>query len=155
MFKGLLLVALKAALAVQLIALPFFASAAVSSQVVVTESTYSATSSETQQVVLWLQQHTARVNGRPVGDFNQIGDITVAHSRETASDGLAHLQSPGDPPPTDLPTHAQPGDTYSVSSCSKGVSQTWSFVFVNNSSGGFWKLADYKYNTKACSGSSD
>jgi hypothetical protein len=141
----------KSAFFIHLAALPLFAGAAVTSQVVTTTAHHSQTSSIGQQVALWLQQHTARVNGRPVGDFDQIGDLTVTHSHQAASDGRARPQAPGDGPPTDLPLNAKPGDTFLVTSCSKGVSQTWSFVFVNNPSGGSWQLVEYKYNQKNCS----
>lgn len=143
----------KAALVVQLAAVPFLAGAAVSSQFVVTTADYSAISSEKQTVTLWLQQHAQRVNGHLIGDFNQIGDITVTYSRETATDGRVTAQSPGDAPPTPLPSNGRPGDTYSVSSCSKGLSQTWTYTFVNNSNGGSWQLVSYTYNQKACGSS--
>ncbi|MCT8292041.1 hypothetical protein RMA73_14095 [Xanthomonas translucens pv. translucens] len=142
---------IKAAFAIQLVAVPLFAGAAVKSQVVTTTTSYAESSPEKHQVELWLQQHTARVNGHLIGEFGQIGDVTVTYSRETASDGRVHPQAPGDAPPTPLPSNGRPGDTYSVSSCTRGVSQSWSYVFVNNSNGGNWKLVDYKYNEKACS----
>ena len=105
---------------------------------------------------MWLSSYSDRVdqtilNGHLIGDFDQIGDITVTYSRETASDGRANPQAPRDMPPTPLPEGAKPGDTYEVSSCTRGVSQSWSFVFANNSYGGSWHLVDYKYNEKTCS----
>jgi hypothetical protein len=54
---------IKAAFAIQLVAVPLFAGAAVKSQVVTTTTSYAESSPEKHQVELWLQQHTARVNG--------------------------------------------------------------------------------------------
>ena len=66
---------LKAVLAAQLVAMPFLAGAAVSSQIVVTKAAYSETSSNKQQVVLWLEQHTARVK-EVLNNTPQISDTT-------------------------------------------------------------------------------
>lgn len=139
---------LKAVLAVQLLAAPVFACAAASPQVVVTTtSTYAERSPEKQAVVLWLQQHAQYHNGHLIGEIDKISDVTVTYTRTT--DGRAHPQAPGDSPPTPLP-NGQPGDTYSVSNCAAGVSQSWTYKYVSNSNGGGWVLVDYTFHKKAC-----
>ncbi|WP_131721591.1 hypothetical protein [Xanthomonas sp. NCPPB 1128] len=134
--------------AAQLLAAPLFASAAPSSQVTITTTaTYADRSAEKQAVVTWLQQHAESVNGHLIGEVDKLRDVTVTYTRTT--DGRVRPQAPGDAPPTPLPP-GQPGDTYSVSNCTGGVSQSWSYTSVSSSKGGGWVLVDYKYAKKAC-----
>ncbi|QDI04797.1 hypothetical protein E4A48_14845 [Xanthomonas cerealis pv. cerealis] len=142
---------LRAVVVAQLIAAPFAVSAATTtSQTVVTTSTFAENSVERQSVVAWLQQHAAHVNGKLIGEFDQIGAVTVTTTREIAG-GRAYPQSPGDGPPVPLPANGVPGQTISVSTCSHGVSQSWSYVWVPaNNGGGTWALTSYKYNQVAC-----
>ncbi|WP_155394182.1 hypothetical protein [Xanthomonas albilineans] len=140
---------LRGLFAVQLIAVTFVVSANTTSQFVVTTSTYSANSAEKQAIMAWLQQHAERVRGHLIGEFERVGDVTVIYSRDVALDRYV-VQSPGDGPPASLPLSGHPGDTFSVSSCSSGVSQTWSYTWTSNFSGGGWKLTNYKYVTKSC-----
>ncbi|MBB5942403.1 hypothetical protein [Xanthomonas sp. 3307] len=139
----------RAVVAAQLVVAPFIVSAATTSQFVVTTSTYTEKSIEKQAVVAWLQQHAEHVNGKLIGEFDRVGDVTVTYSRETEA-GRAYPQSPGDGPPVPLPASGRPGDTISVSSCSRGTNQTWSYTWVSNSAGGTWVLTSYKYNQMAC-----
>lgn len=142
--KGLL----KAALTAQLLLAPFMAGAASSPQTVVTTtSNYSERSPQKQVVVLWLQQHAEYVNGHLIGEVEKIGDVTVTYTR--AADGRAHPQAPGDAPPTPLRS-GQPGDTYSVSHCTAGTAQSWTYKFVSGPDGGGWVLVDYSFKKKAC-----
>ncbi|MBB5876355.1 hypothetical protein [Xanthomonas sp. 3498] len=134
--------------AVHLLAAQLFAGAATASPVIVTTTTtYPDQSPEKQAVVAWLQQHAQYVNGHLIGEVDKLRDVTVTYTRTT--DGRVRPQAPGDAPPTPLPP-GQPGDTYSVSNCTGGVSQSWSYKFVSNSNGGGWVLVDYKYTKKAC-----
>ncbi|QHQ27364.1 hypothetical protein [Xanthomonas albilineans] len=135
--------------AAQLIAVPFVVSAVTASQLMVTKSTYSANSAEEHAVMAWLQQHAERVKGHLIGEFERVGDVTVTYSRETALDRYA-VQSQGDASPVLLADSGHPGDAFSVSSCSAGVSQMWSYAWASNASGGGWVLNSYRYNTKAC-----
>ena len=59
----------------------------------------------------------------------------------------------GGSPPVPLPggTH-QAGDTFSVSSCGGGSSETWNYEWVATSSGGGWVLQSYSFaRTQSCS----
>ncbi|MCW0460359.1 hypothetical protein NB717_001427 [Xanthomonas sacchari] len=139
---------LKVVFAAQFLVAPLVAGAAPSSQyTITTTATYADKSPEKQAVVAWLQQHAQYVNGHLIGEFDKLQDVTVTYTRTT--DGRVRPQSPGDAPPNPLPP-GQPGDTYSVSNCTGGVSQSWSYKFVSGSNGGTWVLVDYKYSKKAC-----
>lgn len=139
----------RAVVATQLLLATFVVSAATTSQRVVTISTYTENSVEKQAVVAWLHQHAEHVNGKLIGELDRVGDVTVTYNRETAA-GHADAQSPGDGPPVPLPPDGHPGDTISVSSCSRGVSQVWSYTWVSNAASGTWGLNSYKYTQMAC-----
>jgi hypothetical protein len=140
----------KLAVSAYFIAASFSIGATESSQFVVTTSSYSAASSEQHAVLNWLQQNAGYVNGKVIGDFGSIGSVTVTYSREVVAYDQVIPMSPGGGPPTPLPSGGKPGDTYSVSSCSAGVSQTWSYQWMSSSTGGGWVLVSYTYNQNAC-----
>jgi len=49
-------------------------------------------------------------------------------------------------PPTPLPPNGNIGDTITISACSRGISESWSYAWGLTSTGGYgWVLQDYHY----------
>lgn len=145
---GLVLVALSAL---------FLSSLAHAQQVSVkksVEASYQQGSPEAKEVVRWLTQHAEYRNGQMLGDLSKIGPISV-RIVSISTQGMAGAESVGGDPPVPLPASGNNGDTITVSSCSGGASQTWSYVWVGNSISGSWQLTSYSYvRTKSCSSGS-
>lgn len=118
---------------------------------ITTEARYEAGSIGARETRRWLADHATYANGSTVGDFAKIGSVQVVYTvSATGSSYYQVLGGPGGGPPVSLPGGGSADDTISVSSCSHGVSQTWSYTWEGNSSGGGWVLKSYTYNLKSC-----
>ena len=145
---GLILVALSAI---------FFGPSANAQQISIKksiEASYQRDSREAKEIQRWLTQHAEYRNGQMLGDLSKLGTISVRIVSSNVR-GSAGVESVGGDPPVPLPASGNSGDTITVSSCSGGASQTWSYVWVGNSISGSWQLTSYTYiRTKSCSSGS-
>jgi hypothetical protein len=115
----------------------------------VVEVTFAADSAEARLLRRWIEENAIIPGGDVVGDFSSFGDVTIRRSLERH--GAALDPSPG--PPVPLPGNGQPGDTFVISTCSSGVKQQWSYVWIGSSSGGGWVLAGYQFErVRSCAG---
>ncbi|WP_053069706.1 hypothetical protein [Xanthomonas sp. NCPPB 1128] len=119
----------------------------------VVEATYLPGSKEVKQIQQWLLLHSDPT-GRMSGDPYHLGTVSVKYTEVISSKASAADAVSAPPPPVPLPASGAPGGTFSVSSCGGGVSQSWSYMWVPNSSGGTWVVTDYHATrTKSCGSS--
>ena len=105
----------------------------------VSEASYTAESTEAQQVRQWLSVNAPFRSNSEIGNPAYLGDVTVVVTRTTS--GMVRPSSPGDGPPVPLPSSGVEGDTIEVTSSSRGWTQTWSYIWR----GGGWRLTAYRY----------
>lgn len=121
----------------------------------VERSTFAEGSPEVVGLSRWLQTKLSPTD-RWYGDPTSLGQVTVTITKSRSS-SLVTIQTevPAPPAPGYPPNTGAPGDTYTISSCSvrSGLSQTWTFTYVSNGSGGgTWVVTEYHgYNVKNCS----
>lgn len=121
------------------------ASAATTSQQTTTSS-YAANSAAVSQIQAWLLDHATYQKGSMIGDPGKLGTVQVTYiAHLVGSPRNLQTQGVGDNPPVPLPAGGNPGDTISVTSSSGGYTQSWSFEWHSNSSGGGWALTSYTY----------
>lgn len=119
----------------------------------VVEATYLPGSREARQVQQWLLLHSDPT-GRMSGDPYHLGTVTVKYTEVISSNASAADAVSAPPPPVPLPASGAPGGTFNVGSCGGGVSQSWSYMWVPNSSGGSWVVTDYRATRVKSCGSS-
>lgn len=132
-----------------LMAQPMAGDSPVVSQKVTTTYLLEAGSAEAKAMQAWLWKHTLVRDGVKLFDAAHIGDIRITHTAVRKGTN-AGTYAEGPPPPW-MPAQGNPGDTYSVSTCSGGVSTSWSYEWVGSSADGGWVLQEYhSVNVRSC-----
>lgn len=112
-------------------------------QTYTTQVQYASGTAEHAQIRAWLEQNAVGHTGVVLGQFDKLGAFTVVTSM-SANRNAVVMSAPY--PPAPLPSGGNEGDTFTVSSCASGVSQSWSYV----RQGGQWRLKSYsvEYSTQ-------
>jgi hypothetical protein len=110
-------------------------------------ATYTPGSAGYDDVVQWLKARSFDDNRQPLSDFDKLGTLIVVYQSAPRSNATLDPGGPMMPLP---PGHN--GDTITISSCSGGWKETWSYVYVVDSTGQGWVLTSYtRYHTTSCS----
>jgi len=114
-----------------------------------TEATYRAHSAEAAAVKHWLIEQTIKGDSDlALGDFDALGDMVVKVSRPYAATADSNPY-----PPVPLPGGGTAGSTIGITSCSRGISQEWVYMWVSGANGGgSWVLQSYSFfmRVKSC-----
>jgi len=110
---------------------------------VATNATYAAGSAEVRDIRSWLLRNAEYHNGAMIGDPDRLGAVRVTYT--AVASAVQSLASPGDQPPVPLPATGNPGDTMSITSSSRGYTQTWTYQRVGSSTSGSWSLIEYRF----------
>lgn len=113
---------------------------------IASRTTYAAGTPEWRQLRDWLTQHSSAIDGKRLGDLEQLGAMTLAYSAtKPVTTGTV-------PKPLPLPATGAPGDSIGISSCAQGYTQSWHYV-ADDLQGYRWSLQSYSLKqTAACPG---
>lgn len=110
-------------------------------------ATYTPGSAGYDDVVQWLKARSFDDDRQPSSNFDKLGTLIVVYQSAPRSNATLDPGGPMMPLP---PGHN--GDTITISSCSGGWKETWSYVYVVDSTGQGWVLTSYtRYHTVSCS----
>jgi len=107
-------------------------------QKVTTTFVLVAESPEANSMALWLSEHAPSERGRQLLDRDRVGDLRISHS--ATRDGPVPV---AESVPLHSPPSGDPGDTFSISTCSDGVSQAWEFEWRATEGSGAWSSKSY------------
>jgi hypothetical protein len=93
---------------------------------------------EAESMASWLIEHAQSERGRQLLDRDRVGELRISHS--ATRDGPAPVF---DSVPLHNPPAGNPGDSFTVGTCSEGVSQVWEFEWLASDDGGDWSSKSY------------
>ncbi|MBN6114356.1 hypothetical protein [Xanthomonas bonasiae] len=113
---------------------------------IVTKTVYAKDTPEWRQIRAWLVQHPSTIDGKRLGDPDQLSAVSLDYSVSLPAATRAV------PRPLPLPATGTPGDIIAIASCAQGYLQSWHYV-PDDSPQHRWGLQSYTLKlTAACPG---
>lgn len=109
---------------------------------IVTRTVHAAGTPEWRQIREWLLQHPETINGKRLGDPDQLSAVSLDYS---AGKPAATRTVPR---PVPLPATGTPGDSIAIASCAQGYLQSWKYG-VDDSPQHRWSLQSYSLTLSA------
>lgn len=109
---------------------------------IATRTSHAPGTPQWRQIHDWLAQHSAAMDGKPKGDPERLGTITLAYSTTRP------MTTGPIPQPVPLPATGMPGDTIGIASCAQGHLQTWNYV-IDDGQDHRWILQSYSLKQAA------
>ncbi|WP_369934776.1 hypothetical protein [Xanthomonas tesorieronis] len=116
---------------------------------IVKRSVYAQDTPEWRQIREWLVQHPSAIDGKRLGDPDQLSAVSLDYNVSLPAATRAV------PSPLPLPATGTPGDSIAIESCAQGYLQSWHYV-PDDSPQHRWNLQSYTLKlTAACPGGAD
>ncbi|QNH23117.1 hypothetical protein HEP73_04068 [Xanthomonas sp. GW] len=113
---------------------------------IVTKTVYAKDTPEWRQIREWIVQHPSTIEGKRLGDPDQLSAVSLDYSVSMPAATRAV------PRPLPLPATGTPGDSIAIASCAEGYLQSWHYV-PDDSPQHRWDLQSYSLElTAACPG---
>ncbi|MBB4127554.1 hypothetical protein GGR77_002868 [Xanthomonas translucens] len=116
---------------------------------IVKRTVYAQGTQEWRQIREWLVQHPSAIDGKRLGDPDQLSAVSLDYNVSLPAATRAV------PRPLPLPATGTPGDSIAIESCVQGYLQSWHYV-PDDSPQHRWNLQSYTLTlTAACPGGAD